>query len=199
MPAPIQPPAVPPQGEPVRLLQSWGAYLLCVLDQALYIVDPHAAAEVVTRRTLHAELAANEVATVPLLNQAPLRLDPQLKLVFQHKRPLLNILGFEFAETSGKVVLTSVPRCMQFVPPGSLVAAVMREVLAAATVSPERRINLLVDVMAAQRREYGSEEPARLASTLTKEDLTATCRGGTRVAMKVTPEDVAASLAATSR
>ncbi len=209
IPAPIQPPAVPPQGErktpllkpagPVRLLQSWGAYLLCVLDQDLYIVDPHAAAEVVTRRTLHAELAANEVATVPLLNRAPLRLDPQLKLVFRHKQPLLNILGFEFAETSGKVVLTAVPRCLQFVPPGSLVAAVLREVLAAATVSPERRINLLVDVMAAQRREYGSEEPARLASTLTKEDLTATCRGGTRVAMKVTPEDVAASLAAISR
>jgi DNA mismatch repair ATPase MutL len=181
------------------LLQSWDAYLVCVLEQALYIVDPHAAAEVVTRRTLHAELAGNEVATVPLLNQAPLRLDPQLRIVFQHKRPLLNILGFEFAETSGKVVLTAVPRCLRFVPPGPLVAAVMREVLAAATVSPERRINLLVDVMAAQRREHGSEDPARLVSALTEEDLSAACRAGTRVAMKVAPEDVAASLAATSR
>jgi hypothetical protein len=80
-----------------------------------------------------------------------------------------------------------------------LVTAGTREVLAAASVSPEQRIDLLVEVMAAQRREYGSEVPARLVSALTVEDLTAACRAGSRMAMKVTPEDVVTSLAATSR
>jgi DNA mismatch repair protein MutL len=208
IPTPVQPPPAASQAErraptperagPVRLLQPLDAYLVCFLEQALYIVDPHAAAEVVTRRALHAELAADGVATVPLLNQAPLRLDPELKIVFQHKRGLLNILGFAFAESPGVVVLTAVPRCLRLVPSGPLVAAVMREVLAVANVSPEQRIDRLVDVMAAQRREHGSEEPARLVSALTAEDLTATCRAGTRVAMKVTPRDVAAALAAPS-
>jgi hypothetical protein len=54
------------------------------------------------------------------------------------------------------------------------------------SLSPERRLNLPVDVMAAQRREHGSEEPTRLVSTLTQEDLIAACHAGTRVAMKVT-------------
>ena len=171
---------------------------MCALEKALFIVDHRAAAEVATRRILHAELAAEGVATVPLLNPAPLGLDTDLKIVLQHKRPLLNIVGFAFAETAGKVVLTAVPRCLQFVPPGPLAVAVMREVLVAATVSPERRINRLVDVMADQRREHGSEEPARLVSTLIANDLAATCRAGTRVAMKVIPKDVAAALAGPS-